>query len=328
MSQRRKFIKQSLLGSALLIPGLSTLKAEASPIKKNAGTKPIILSTWNHGVPANADAWAKLKETGSILDAVEAGVRNTELDLENLSVGLQGLPDREGITTLDASIMLGDGSCGSVAFVRQVKHPISLARAVMEKTPHVMLAGEGARQFAIAQGFPMEEEKLSPKAQEEYDKWKVTSQYKPIINVENHDTIGMIGLDASGKLAGSCTTSGLAYKMHGRIGDSPIIGAGLFVDNEVGAATATGLGESIIRICGSFLIVELMRQGRSPQAACEEAVRRLVAKNRNIKDIQAGFLAINKEGEVGAFAVHPGFNYAQATESGNVLIDSASHFKA
>jgi len=328
MSQRRKFIKQSLLGSALLIPGLSTLEAQATPVKKAAGTKPIILSTWNHGIPANADAWAKLKETGSLLDAVEAGVRNTELDLENLSVGLQGLPDREGITTLDASIMLGDGSCGSVAFVRQVKHPISLARAVMEKTPHVMLAGEGARQFAIAQGFAMEMEKLSPKAQVEYDKWKVTSQYKPIINVENHDTIGMIGLDASGKLAGSCTTSGLAYKMHGRIGDSPIIGAGLFVDDEVGAATATGLGESIIRICGSFLIVELMRQGRSPQEACEEAVRRLVAKNKNIKDIQAGFLAINKDGEVGAYAVHPGFNYAQATESGNVLIDAASHFKA
>jgi N4-(beta-N-acetylglucosaminyl)-L-asparaginase len=198
----------------------------------------------------------------------------------------------------------------------------------MEKTPHVMLAGEGARQFAIAQGFPMQKEKLSPKAQVEYDKWKVTSQYKPIINIENHDTIGMIGLDASGKLAGSCTTSGLAYKMHGRIGDSPIIGAGLFVDDEVGAATATGLGESIIRICGSFLIVELMRQGRSPQEACEEAVRRLVAKNKNIKDIQAGFLAINKDGEVGAYAVHPGFNFAQATESGNVLIDAASHFKA
>ncbi|MCM0042885.1 MAG: N(4)-(beta-N-acetylglucosaminyl)-L-asparaginase [Algoriphagus sp.] len=328
MSQRRKFIKQSLLGSALLIPGLATLEAQAAPAKKAAGTKPIILSTWNHGIPANADAWAKLKETGSLLDAVEAGVRNTELDMENLSVGLQGLPDREGITTLDASIMLGDGSCGTVAFVRQVKHPISLARAVMEKTPHVMLAGEGARQFAIAQGFPMEKEKLSPKAQVEYDKWKVTSQYKPIINVENHDTIGMLGLDASGKLAGSCTTSGLAYKMHGRIGDSPIIGAGLFVDDEVGAATATGLGESIIRICGSFLIVELMRQGRSPQEACEEAVRRLVAKNKNIKDIQAGFLAINKDGEVGAYAVHPGFNFAQATESGNVLIDAASHFKA
>jgi N4-(beta-N-acetylglucosaminyl)-L-asparaginase len=327
MSQRRKFIKQSLLGSALLIPGLSTLEAQALPAKKVAGTKPIILSTWNHGIPANADAWAMLQKTGDILDAVEVGVRNTELDMDNLSVGLQGLPDREGITTLDASIMRGDGSCGTVAFVRQVKHPISLARAVMEKTPHVMLVGEGARQFAIAEGFPMEDEILSPKAQVEYDKWKVTSQYKPIINVENHDTIGMIGLDAKGKLAGSCTTSGLAYKMHGRVGDSPIIGAGLFVDDEVGAATATGLGESIIRICGSFLIVELMRQGRTPQEACEEAVRRLIAKNKNIKDIQAGFLAINKEGEVGAFAVHPGFNFAQATASGNVLIDAGSFFK-
>lgn len=328
MSQRRKFIKQSLLGSAFLLPGVAASCAE-SKTKSGAtvGEKPLILSTWNHGIPANHDAWKKLEETGSILDAVEAGVRNTELDLENLSVGLQGLPDREGITTLDASIMTGDGSCGSVAFVRQVKHPISLARAVMEKTPHVMLVGEGARQFAIAEGFPLEEEKLSPKAQIEYDKWKVTSQYKPIINIENHDTIGMIGLDSNGKLAGSCTTSGLAYKMHGRVGDSPIIGAGLFVDDEVGAATATGLGESIIRICASFLIVELMRQGRTPQEACEEAIRRLVAKNKGIQDIQAGFLAINKEGEVGGFAVHPGFNYAKATKEGNVLIDAGSYFK-
>lgn len=328
MSQRRKFIKQSLLGSAIFLPGVSSALPTSESRKTAAGDKPLILSTWNHGLPANADAWAKLKETGSILDAVEAGVRNTELDLTNLSVGLQGLPDREGITTLDASIMTGDGSCGSVAFVRQIKHPISLARAVMEKTPHVMIVGEGARQFAIAQGFPVEEEKLSPEAQKAYDKWKVTSQYKPIINIENHDTIGMIGMDANGKLAGSCTTSGLSYKMHGRVGDSPIIGAGLFVDDEVGAATATGLGESIIRICGSFLIVELMRQGRTPQEACEEAVRRLVAKNKdNIKDIQAGFLAINKDGETGAFAVHPGFNFAKATNSGNLMIDSGSHFK-
>jgi N4-(beta-N-acetylglucosaminyl)-L-asparaginase len=326
MSQRRKFIKQSLMGSALFLPGVTT--ALTNPVERiqSIGEKPLILSTWNHGVPANAAAWAKLKETGSILDAVEAGVRDTELDLENLSVGLQGLPDREGITTLDASIMTGDGACGSVAFVRQIKHPITLARAVMEKTPHVMLAGEGARQFAIAQGFPLEEEKLSPKAQIEYDKWKVTSQYKPIINIENHDTIGMIGIDAAGKLAGSCTTSGLAYKMHGRVGDSPIIGAGLYVDDEVGAATATGLGETIIRICGSFLIVELMRQGRTPQEACEEAVRRLVTKSKNIQDIQAGFLAVNKEGETGAYAVHPGFNFAKATAAGNVLIDSKSHF--
>ncbi|MBB6328777.1 N4-(beta-N-acetylglucosaminyl)-L-asparaginase [Algoriphagus iocasae] len=325
MSERRKFIKKSLLGSALLVPGVSTAFAG---IQKNQliAEKPLILSTWNHGLPANAAAIAKLKETGSILDAVETGVKDTELDLSNLSVGLQGLPDREGITTLDASIMTGDGSCGSVAFVRQVKHPISLARAVMEKTPHVMLAGEGARQFAIAEGFPIEKEELSPKAKEAYEKWKITSKYKPVINIENHDTIGMIGMDKDGNLAGSCTTSGLAYKMHGRVGDSPIIGAGLYVDNEVGAATATGLGESIIRVCGSFLIVELMRQGRSPQEACEEAVKRLISKNKNIKDIQAGFLAMNKEGQIGAYAVHPGFNFAQGTLGSNVMVDSKSHF--
>ncbi|WP_100627612.1 N(4)-(beta-N-acetylglucosaminyl)-L-asparaginase [Algoriphagus formosus] len=326
MSQRRKFIKKTLLGSAVLIPGVN----QALPIFQSSSKPadgPLILSTWNHGIPANAAAISAYKQTGSIVDAVEIGVKDTELDMENLSVGLQGLPDREGITTLDASIMTGDGSCGSVAFVRQVKHPISLARAVMEKTPHVMLAGEGARQFAISQGFPIEEEKLSPKAQKAYDEWKKTSKYKPVINIENHDTIGMIGMDDKGNFAGSCTTSGLAYKMHGRVGDSPIIGAGLYVDNEVGAATATGLGESIIRICGSFLIVELMRQGRTPQEACEEAVRRLISKNRkDIAGIQAGFLAINKEGQVGAFAVQPGFNFAQATLSNNELIDSKSHF--
>ena len=190
-----------------------------------------------------------------------------------------------------------------------------------------MLAGEGARQFAIAKGFPMESETLSPKAGEMYQEWKKESKYKPIINIENHDTIGMIALGPDGKLAGSCTTSGLAFKMHGRVGDSPIIGAGLYVDDEVGAATATGLGETIIRICGSFLIVELMRQGRTPQEACEEAVRRLIAKNSaNIKDIQAGFLAINKDGEYGSYAVHPGFNFARHHGGGGLLIDSKSKF--
>jgi N4-(beta-N-acetylglucosaminyl)-L-asparaginase len=215
---------------------------------------------------------------------------------------------------------------GAVLCLEHIVHPISVARKVMEETPHVMLSGQGALDFALSKGFP-KTNLLTPESEKEWKDWLKTEEYKPKVNIENHDTIGMIGLDAAGKLAGSCTTSGLAYKMHGRVGDSPIIGAGLFVDDEVGAATATGLGESIIRICGSFLIVELMRQGRSPQEACEEAVRRLVAKNKNIKDIQAGFLAINKEGEVGAFAVHPGFNYALATESGNVLVDAGSQFK-
>jgi len=313
------------MSSALFLPGLPNLSF-ANGSKLQAAEAPLFLSTWNHGLPANSAAIEKLKSGGTIIDAVEHGVRVTENDMDNLSVGLQGLPDRDGITTLDASIMSGDGACGSVAFVRQIKHPVSLARKVMEDTPHVMLAGEGARQFAIAEGFPIEKEELSPKAAEAYEQWKKTSNYKPIVNIENHDTIGMIGVDAKGNFAGSCTTSGLAYKMHGRVGDSPIIGAGLFVDNEVGAATATGLGESIIRICGSFLIVELMRQGRTPQEACEEAVKRLISKSKNVKDIQAGFLAISKEGLIGAYAVHPGFNYAKGNFENNMLIDSKSKF--
>lgn len=326
MSGRRKFLKHSILSTSLLFPGYVNAKVLLGS-KSGPAHKPLILSTWNHGMAANDKAWEVLTSaSGSILDAVEQGVKVTESDLSNLSVGLQGLPDREGIVTLDASIMKGDGSCGSVSFVRQIKHPITLARKVMEKTPHVMLSGEGAKQFAIAEGMPVENEVLSPAAEKAYEEWKVKSEYKPIINVENHDTIGMIGLDANGKMAGSCTTSGLAYKMHGRVGDSPIIGAGLYVDDEVGAATATGLGESIIRICGSFLIVELMRQGRSPQEACEEAVKRLISKNKNIKDIQAAFLAMNKEGEYGAFAVHPGFNYALHHQGGKALVDSKSKF--
>ena len=326
MAGRRKFIKHSLLTTTLAFPTFINGK-NLFASDKGPSHKPMILSTWNHGMAANDKAWEVLTSgNGSILDAVEQGVRVTEMDPSNLSVGLQGLPDREGIVTLDASIMKGDGSCGSVSFVRQIKHPITLARKVMEHTPHVMLSGEGARLFAIAEGMPLEKEVLSPAAQKAYKEWKVKSEYKPIINIENHDTIGMIGLDEQGKMAGSCTTSGLAYKMHGRVGDSPIIGAGLYVDDEVGAATATGLGESIIRICGSFLIVELMRQGRSPQEACEEAIRRLISKNKNIKDIQAGFLALNKEGEYGAYAVHPGFNFALHHKKSKSLMDSKSKF--
>lgn len=326
MLGRRKFLKKTVLGAGIALP-LSLSENSFGRTAGKQGVKPLILSTWDHGMAANDRAWEVLSSGNSIVDAVEEGVKVTENDLDNLSVGLQGLPDREGITTLDASIMKGDGSCGAVAFVRQVKHPISLARLVMEKTPHVLLTGEGARQFAVSEGFPMEEEVLSERAEKAYREWKKTSEYKPVINIENHDTIGMIGMDHQGRMAGSCTTSGLAYKMHGRVGDSPIIGAGLFVDDEVGAATATGLGESIIRISGSFLIVELMRQGRSPQEACEEAVRRLIAKNKDIENIQAGFLALNKDGEFGAYAVHPGFNFARHHTGMKGMVNSGSHFK-
>jgi len=327
-NSRRVFLRNASIGSlVLLVDPLKSCTSQTETKIVSEPHKPLILSTWAHGMPANDKAWEILSQTGNILDAVEQGVRVTESDPDNLSVGLQGLPDRDGIVTLDASIMKGDGSCGSVSFVRQIKHPITLARQVMEQTPHVMLSGEGARQFAIAQGFPLEEEKLSPKAEKAYQEWLVQSEYKPIINIENHDTIGMIGIDKNGKLAGACTTSGLAYKMHGRVGDSPIIGAGLYVDDEVGAATATGLGETVMRICGSFLIVELMRQGRSPQEACEEAVRRLAAKNASqIADMQVGFLAINKEGEFGAYAVHPGFNFAMHHSEAKILKDAGSKF--
>ncbi len=291
------------------------------------GTVPLLLSTWNHGLPANKKAWEVLHQTGNILDAVEEGVKITEADLSSRSVGLNGYPDREGIVTLDASIMNQDGDCGSVCFVRQIKHPITLARRVMENTPHVMLAGEGAQQFAISEGFNLEPEELHPDAARDFEAWKDSSEYKPIINIENHDTIGMVGIDADGNLSGSCTTSGLAYKMHGRVGDSPIIGAGLYVDNEVGAVTATGLGESIIKICGSFLAVELMRQGRTPQEACEEVVRRLIKKNSSqINDIQAAFIAVNKEGEYGAYAVQPEFNFAVHDSRSNRLENSESYF--
>ncbi|MFM1932659.1 MAG: hypothetical protein RL226_1962, partial [Bacteroidota bacterium] len=222
-------------------------------------------------------------------------------------------------------IMDHTGNAGSVCFLQNILHPISVARKVMDDTPHVMLAGEGARQFALAQGFE-EVDLLTPASRAAWEKWKEEAQYKPIINIENHDTIGLIAMDKSGNLSGSCTTSGLAYKMHGRVGDSPIIGAGLFVDNEVGAAVATGLGELVMKTLGSFLIVELMRQGASPQEACEEGIRRIVSR-QDVKDMQVGYLAVSASGEVGAFAIHPGFNYSLHKDGKNVLIDAPSLLK-
>lgn len=328
MTSRRNFLKNTLLSSTLILP--AGVKKGLGVLGKNGSFeshKPLFLSTWNHGLAANEKAWSVLNKTGSILDAVEKGVKVTEADINSRSVGLNGYPDREGIVTLDASIMKGNGDCGSVAFVRRIKHPVTLARKVMEKTPHVMLAGEGAQQFAISQGMPLEDEELHRDAQKKYEEWLEKSQYKPKANIENHDTIGMIGLDADGNLAGSCTTSGLMFKMHGRVGDSPIIGAGLYADNEVGAATATGVGESIIKICGSFLIVELMRQGRTPQEACEETIDRLLKVTPFNDDLQVGFLAINKEGQHGAYAVQSGFTYAVHHKEGNFIENSDCRYE-
>lgn len=322
--KRRDFLKSSILA------GTGSMVLARDPLMKNSALlratefEPIVLSTWNHGLDANAIAWKEIKQGKNAIDAVELGLRNTESELNNRSVGIGGRPDRLGHVTLDACIMDHENNCGSVAFLEGIDHPISVARAVMEKTQHVMLVGKGAYKFAIEQGFNKIKTPLK-EVQKEYIAWKKENKAllkKPTINHENHDTIGMIALDNNGNLSGGCTTSGWAYKMHGRVGDSPIIGAGLFVDNEVGACTATGLGEAIIRIAGSHTVVELMRHGLHPQEACEEAVKRIVQKHKNLDNLQCAFIALNKKGEVGAHSVYNGFNYALQNSNRKELIDA------
>ena len=341
MIDRRTFLKAGAIGaSALSIGGLTATRADGRYTGKVPGA-PIVVSTWDFGVAANRAAWTVLQAGGSALDAVEKGVQVPEADLSNVTVGKGGYPDRDGHVTLDACIMDHEGNCGSVAALERIAHPISVARLVMEKTPHVMLVGEGALQFALENGFE-QENLLTPEGEEAWQEWLKERQYKPVINIENqsfntdrlpgnrynHDTIGMLALDSSGNLSGACTTSGMAFKMRGRVGDSPIIGAGLYVDNEVGGATATGVGEEVMRTVGSFLVVELMRQGASPQDACREAVERIIRKKpETAKEIQVGFLALNKNGEYGAFSLQDGFSYAVCNaEQQDLLIDGEHIF--
>jgi len=315
--KRRKFLKNSSLSTAGIFSAsiLSACETEKKQESVNEILKPIVIATWD--VPnATNKAWQILSNAGSALDAVEQGVMIEEADIENQSVGKGGRPDREGNVTLDACIMDKDSNCGAVVYLQNIVHPVSVARKVMEDTPHVMLAGKGAEMFAYQKGFK-KENLLTEKSRVEWTEWKKTSKYKPIINIENHDTIGMLAIDNKGDIAGACTTSGMAYKMAGRIGDSPIIGAGLFIDNEVGGATATGVGEEVVRTVGSFLIVELMRQGKTPQQACEEGVKRIIAKNKEKLDFQIGFIAINKNGETGGYCIQPGFTYRVYSEKGH-----------
>ncbi len=306
---------------------------------------PVVISTWDSGIRANAAAWPVLARKGSALDAVEAAGRAAELE-QSCCVGLGANPDRDGTVTLDACIMNGNGDCGSVAYLERIKHPVSVARKVMEMTPHVLLAGRGAQQFAAANGFAIESGELSPEAEREWKKWLEKSNYKPEINIENkkvsqaapyflsdgspnHDTMGTVAIDARGKLAGMVTTSGMAFKMHGRVGDSPIIGAGLFVDDEVGAATSSGVGEEVIRICGTHTVIEQMRMGRSPEQACREAIRRIVKRDpTKAKEFQVGFVAISRRGEVGAFAIQKGFSFSvtNAEYPKGTVFESKSHF--
>ncbi len=321
---RRNFLGKSVqasVGVGLIGVGQTACSQTISSTESKGIT---VLSTWNNH-KANKAAWSVLQNGKSALDAVEAGVRVPEADIEDRSVGYGGRPDRDGNVTLDACIMDEKGNCGSVCFLQHIKHPISVARKVMEETPHVILAGEGAYQFALSQGFK-KENLLTEKSRQEWEEWKVKSKYQPIINIEQHDTIGMLAIDQNGNMSGACTTSGLAYKLQGRVGDSPIIGAGMFVDNEIGGAVATGMGEAVLRSLGSFLVVELMRQGRSPMEACKEAVMRIVKKQK-YQDIQVGYLALNKAGEYGGFAIQKGFNCMFSQQNEHQLIDVDSHLK-
>ncbi|MBD0378234.1 MAG: N(4)-(beta-N-acetylglucosaminyl)-L-asparaginase [Flavisolibacter sp.] len=335
MFNRRQFLQNSAFSSLSLLFNRIAIANSQSSVKNN----PIVISTWEHNIKANAEAWTILGKGGRALDAVEAGVQIPEGDPTDNSVGYGGLPDRDGRVTLDACIMDEQGNCGSVMFLEHIMHPIKIARLVMEKTPHVQLAGEGALQFALANGF-RKENLLTPESERMWQEWLKTSKYNPMTTVEainektkneqlpkpqNHDTIGMIAMDAAGNLSGACTTSGLAFKMRGRVGDSPIIGAGLFVDNEVGAATATGVGEEVVRICGSHTVVELMRQGLKPEAACKGAVERMVKKRgAKAKELQVGFIALNKKGEFGGFALQNDFTYAVQTKAGSKVYNAKS----
>jgi len=320
------FTRRHLLGAAAAVAAGATHLA-GQTVGAAKPVRPVVLSTWRHGLAANEAAWKILSSGGRALDAVEAGARITESDPNVLTVGYGGLPDRDGNVTLDACLMDEKGDCGSVAYLQHIEHPISVARRVMETTPHVMLVGEGALKFALENGFK-KKELLTDRAKQEWEKWKTDhpdAVKERQVNVENHDTIGIVAIDAQGNLSGACTTSGMAWKLNGRVGDSPIIGAGLYVDNEVGAATATGVGEAVIRAVGSFLVVEFMRQGHSPQDACRLATERVVEKNPDWKQLQVGFIALDKRGRVGGYCLQPGFDYAVYDQSGgNRMVKSKS----
>ncbi len=322
MTTRREFLTTCALTGAALGAGRFALAAGDAGSGGGA-SPPIVLSTWNFGQAANAAAWRVLG-AGTALDAVEAGARHTEADPKISTVGLGGLPDRDGHVTLDACIMDHRRHAGSVACIEHILHPASVARRVMEKTPHVMLVGDGALQFALAEGFERTD-LLTSEAERAWHDWLRKAKYEPKANIENHDTLGILALDAHGHLAGACTTSGMQFKMHGRVGDSPIIGAALYVDGAVGGACATGHGEYVMRTLGSFLVVELMRRGASPQDACDEAIDRVLQDTgKDVGEVQVGYLALDTRGRIGASCVQPGFQYARRTGTLDEVLDARS----
>jgi len=322
---RRHF--QKLIGSAITLPLLKSCKAsdDKTSINSDFNNEDIILSTWNNQT-ANRTAMKLLRaDSSNLLSAIEKGINTVESDPNDMSVGYGGRPDRDGNVTLDACIMDKDGHAGSVTYVQNYMNPISIARKVLEATPHVILSGSGAEKFALEQGFKAQE-LLTDNSKAEYTEWLKKAEYSPKVNIERHDTIGMIARNKLGELSGGCSTSGLSYKMAGRVGDSPIIGAGLYLDPQYGSATATGLGELVLENCTTFLIVELLRHGYDVQSACEEAIKRIVRKN-NTKDIQVGVIAMDIKGNTAAYSIQKGFNYVKSVDENTSLIESKSYYR-
>ena len=309
--------------------------ALASSVRAQAAAPAVMVSTWDFGAAANAAGIAARASGGSALDMVEAGGRVAEADESNSSVGYGGLPDRDGRVTLDACVMTWAGDIGAVCALEDVVHAVSVARRVMERTPHTMLVGEGARTFALEQGFEAQT-LLTPRAEAAWRDWLKTANYAPRPNSENtdwrsmpggpnnHDTIGLLAIGADQRMAGACTTSGMAFKMRGRVGDSPIIGAGLYVDDEVGGATATGVGEDVVRVAGAHSVVEAMRHGLDPTAACRSVIERLARlRGTKVAGSQVALLALDKQGRAGAFALQPGFTFAVTDAAGQTRIERA-----
>ncbi|MCY4161031.1 MAG: N(4)-(beta-N-acetylglucosaminyl)-L-asparaginase [Flavobacteriaceae bacterium] len=321
---RRHFVTSTTLGGGSLLVHPHLL-ANVSPTTKQVPSIengfPLAISTWNN-IEASQVAGENLEKNIDALTAAVQGVAVEEADKTNRTVGYGGAPDRSGKVTLDACVMNARGNCGSVMAVENIVHVAALAKDVMEKTPHVILSGNGARKFAIQQGYKVID-LLTDQSRRLWLEWLQKEHYKPVINAGHHDTIGMLCIDKSNDISGVCSTSGLAYKMEGRIGDSPIIGSGLFVDNEIGGAVATGLGEEVIKTVGSFLVVELIRQGFSPQESCQKAIERIVKGRKNL-DFQVAYLAVNKKGDIGAYSIHKGFTYALYKKGQTLEIQSNS----
>lgn len=293
---------------------------------------PLILSTWHFGKIASAAGWRILEGGGRALDAVEAACAAVEEDPEVTSVGYGGFPDASGEVTLDAVIMADPRHCGAVACLRGFVPAISVARRVMEKTPHVLLVGPKAEEFAASEGF-RRRDLLTDRARTAWEEWKrqqatqgqSTAQMAAAAEngdqATDHDTIGVLACDQAGDLAGACSTSGLAFKLPGRVGDSPIVGHGLYVDPDVGAAVGTGHGELIMRVCGTFLIVEEMRRGETPEVAIHRALKRIIQVTSPLPKQQAAFIALRKDGRWAAGALRPGFQVAVTSSTGDGLLN-------